>query len=179
MQIQLYRRKNRRNISRRGKSAMEFTTDQWINISIAIGTFVSGAGTLAAVIVALRIARRPGPVALEISMYASDRTSQERRTSNWPLHLHNQYRSKHRSSQIHDLVNRQMAPEVVHSFAALGRTRTASVWTVLYSSNKNRAEISAKFQGSSRIQTSKGQETINSPVKDYNSLRTKCNRHSP
>ena len=56
---------------------MEFTTDQWINISIAVGTFVSGAGTLAAVIVALRIARRPGPVELEVSMSASDRTSQQ------------------------------------------------------------------------------------------------------
>lgn len=56
---------------------MEFTTDQWINISIALGTFVSGAATLAAVIVALRIARRPGPVQLEVSMSASDRTSQQ------------------------------------------------------------------------------------------------------
>ena len=56
---------------------MEFTTDQWINIIIAIGTFVSGAGTLAAVIVALRIARRPGPIELEVSISASDRTSQE------------------------------------------------------------------------------------------------------
>jgi len=42
------------------------TTDQWINIINALGTWVAGIGTLAAVIVSLRLASRSVRVRLEV-----------------------------------------------------------------------------------------------------------------
>jgi hypothetical protein len=52
---------------------MCLTIDQWIQIATAAGTWVAGVGTIAAVVVALRLARRAWEIRLKAFVYISIR----------------------------------------------------------------------------------------------------------